>query len=139
MTPFLNSRVSGTHPNVPFPSNHSLLSLVRCDIVRCDIMLSMWSTRKDDRNTSKGADPVTAPLAADSSPEAAETTESGLIQTLGWVSAAMGAVALGLIVGREIRQRYKFNRRTPYEFYAHSGDGANDISDGSELEFGVGV
>jgi hypothetical protein len=100
------------------------------------MMLSMWSTRKNDRNTSKGADPATAPLAADGSSEAVET---GLVRTLGWVSAAMGAVALGLIVGREIRQRYKFNRRTPYEFYAHSGDGANDISDGSELEFGVGV
>jgi hypothetical protein len=31
-------------------------------------------------------------------------------------------VALGLIVGREIRQRYKFNHRTPYDLYAHSGD-----------------
>jgi hypothetical protein len=48
--------------------------------------------------------------------------ESHLLKTIGWVSAALGAVALGLIVGREIRQRYKFNRRTPYDLYAHSGD-----------------
>jgi len=48
--------------------------------------------------------------------------ESHLLRTVGWVSAALGALAIGLIVGREIRQRYKFNRRTPYDLYAHSGD-----------------
>ena len=58
---------------------------------------------------------------------------SGLLKTVGWVSAALGAVALGLIVGREIRQRYKFNRRTPYDLYAHSGDDLPDV------EFGVGI
>jgi len=45
-----------------------------------------------------------------------------LLRTVGWISAALGALAIGLIVGREIRQRYKFNRRTPYDLYAHSGD-----------------
>ena len=64
-------------------------------------------------------------------PDAPET--SGLLKTVGWVSAALGAVALGLIVGREIRQRYKFNRQTPYDLYAHSGDEMTDI------EFGVGI
>jgi hypothetical protein len=54
--------------------------------------------------------------------EQAGAEESHLLKTIGWVSAALGAVALGLIVGREIRQRYKFNRRTPYDLYAHSGD-----------------
>ncbi len=58
--------------------------------------------------------------------------ESTLLRTVGWVSAGMGALALGLFVGRELRQRYKFNRRTPYDFYAHSGDE-------HELEFGVGI
>jgi hypothetical protein len=48
--------------------------------------------------------------------------ESPLLKTVGWVSAGVGALAIGLFVGREIRQRYKFNRRTPYDFYAHSGD-----------------
>ena len=59
--------------------------------------------------------------------------ESGLLKTVGWISAALGAVALGLIVGREIRQRYKFNRRTPYDLYAHSGDELPDV------ECGVGI
>jgi hypothetical protein len=67
-------------------------------------------------------------------PETPETPEStGILKTVGWVSAALGAVALGLLVGREIRQRYKFNRRTPYDLYAHSGDEMSDV------EFGVGI
>jgi hypothetical protein len=59
--------------------------------------------------------------------------ESTLLRTVGWVSAGMGALALGLFVGRELRQRYKFHHRTPYDFYAHSGDLEQD------LEFGVGI
>jgi len=59
--------------------------------------------------------------------------ESNLLRTVGWLSAALGAVALGLIVGREIRQRYKFNRRTPYDLYAHSGDELIDV------DCGVGI
>ena len=59
--------------------------------------------------------------------------ESSLLKTVGWVSAALGAVALGLIVGREMRARYKFNRRTPYDLYAHSGDEL------PEADCGVGI
>lgn len=62
-----------------------------------------------------------------------DSHESSLLRTVGWVSAGVTAVALGLIVGREIRQRYKFNRRTPYDFYAHSGDQVQDV------DFGVGI
>lgn len=56
-----------------------------------------------------------------------------LVTTLGWISAGAGALGLGLIVGRELRRRYKFTRRTPYDFYAHSGDYNSDV------EFGVGI
>lgn len=69
----------------------------------------------------------------DSSREEAMPEESSLLKTLGWISAALGAVAIGMVVGREIRQRYKFNRRTPYDLYAHSSDEINDV------EFGVGI
>lgn len=65
--------------------------------------------------------------------EPIDTLESNLLKTVGWISAALGAVALGLIVGREIRQRYKFNRRTPYDLYSHSGDELPDV------DFGVGI
>jgi len=58
---------------------------------------------------------------------------SSLLRTVGWISAGVTALALGVVIGREIRQRYKFNRRTPYDFYAHSGDQAQDV------EFGVGI
>jgi hypothetical protein len=59
--------------------------------------------------------------------------ESGLLKTVGWISAALGAVAIGVIVGRELRQRYKFNRRTPYDLYSHSGDELPDA------DCGVGI
>lgn len=57
---------------------------------------------------------------------------SPLLKTVAWVSAGVGAVALGLVVGREIRQRYKFKRRTPYDRYARSGASFGD-------DFGLGV
>jgi len=54
------------------------------------------------------------------------------LRLVGWTSVAVGVAAVGLFVGRELRDRYKFNHRTPSDFYAHAGD---------ELpaEFGVGV
>ena len=55
------------------------------------------------------------------------------LRNVGWISAGITALALGVVIGREIRQRYKFNRRTPYDIYAHSGDQAQDV------EFGVGI
>ena len=87
--------------------------------------LCMTSAGKDD--STAGASNV-LPF-----PEAEE--ESTLIKTIGWVSAGLGAVALGLFVGRELRQRYKFNRRTPYDFYSHSGD-EQDVQD---VDFGLGT
>jgi hypothetical protein len=71
-------------------------------------------------------------------PEAASADEpvmeeSHLLKTVGWISAALGAVALGLLVGRELRERYKFNRRTPYDLYSHSGDELMDV------DCGVGI
>ncbi|WP_216847095.1 hypothetical protein [Granulicella sp. L60] len=61
-----------------------------------------------------------------------EEEDSTLIKTIGWISASLGAVAVGLFIGREIRQRYKFNRRTPYDLYAHSGDE-------QDIDFGLGT
>lgn len=56
-----------------------------------------------------------------------------ILRNIGWVSAGVTALAIGVVVGRELRQRHKFNRRTPYDFYAHSGDEIQDA------EFGVGI
>jgi hypothetical protein len=76
--------------------------------------------------------PVTASLAVPPSEELEEDDESTLIKTVGWISAGLGAVALGLFIGREMRQRYKFNRRTPYDVYSHSGDE-------QDVDFGLGI
>ena len=71
-------------------------------------------------------------LATEFLSEVGSTRETALLRTIGWLSAGAGALALGLFIGRELRSRYKFNRRTPYDFYAHSGDS-------QEIEFGVGI
>ncbi len=69
----------------------------------------------------------------DSLPAFGLTGQGRLLTTLGWISAGAGTLGLGLIVGRELRRRYKFKRRTPYDLYAHAGDYANDV------DFGVGI
>ncbi|SEG25276.1 hypothetical protein SAMN05421819_2390 [Bryocella elongata] len=56
-----------------------------------------------------------------------------MLRNLGWVSAGVTALAVGVVVGRELRERYKFNRRTPYDAYAHAGDPMTDV------ECGVGI
>lgn len=85
------------------------------------------------RNKVEDLPAALAAAATDAWANVTPEEESKLLMTVGWVSAAVGAVALGLFVGRELRQRYKFNRRTPYDFYAHSGD------EMTEMEFGVGI
>jgi hypothetical protein len=82
--------------------------------------------------TKSEAIPVTSPLPFPHEEELEEDNESTLIKTIGWISAGLGAVALGLFIGREMRQRYKFNRRTPYDFYSHSGDE-------QDVDFGLGI
>ena len=56
-----------------------------------------------------------------------------VVRNVGLVSAGITALALGVVVGRELRQRYKFHRRTPYDMYAHAGEENRDV------EFGVGT
>jgi hypothetical protein len=73
-----------------------------------------------------------APPVSNVLPFPAPEEETTLIKTVGWISAGLGAVALGLFLGRELRQRYKFNRRTPYDFYSHSGDE-------QDVDFGLGT
>ena len=56
-----------------------------------------------------------------------------LLRALSLVSLVIGATALGLFIGRELRLRYKFKRRTPYDFYAKAGDPV------AITEYGMGV
>jgi hypothetical protein len=61
-----------------------------------------------------------------------ETKQTKTLQVITWFSVGMAVAAVGIFVGREIRSRYKFKRRTPYDFYA----GASEYSAG---EYGVGI
>jgi hypothetical protein len=58
-----------------------------------------------------------------------EAVGSPVLRAIGWVSIGITVAAIGIFVGRELRSRYKFKRRTPYDFYDHV----------HESEFGVGV
>ena len=64
--------------------------------------------------------------------ETCTTTSRRALRTIGWVSVGLGIAAVGLYVGNELRKRYKFNHRTPYDFYANAGTPAAS-------EFGMGV
>jgi hypothetical protein len=55
------------------------------------------------------------------------------LRVLGWTSVAVGVAALGLYVGRELRVRYKFKRRTPGDIYSHAGD------EYTAADYGVGI
>lgn len=63
----------------------------------------------------------------------AETaSEHNALRVLGWFSIGMAVASLGIFLGYELRSRYKFNRRTPYDFF--SNDEAQSAN-----EFGVGI
>ena len=55
------------------------------------------------------------------------------VKTIGWASVAIGVAAVGVYVGRELRQRYQFKRRTPMDFYSHAGDSTYSA------DYGVGI
>ncbi len=56
-----------------------------------------------------------------------------MLRALSLASLVIGATALGLFIGRELRQRYKFKRRTPYDFYSNAGDPV------TMTEYGMGI
>jgi hypothetical protein len=63
---------------------------------------------------------------------AEDAKESNTLRVIGWFSIGMAVAAVGIFVGREIRSRYRFKRRTPYDFYANAGEQ-------QASEFGVGI
>ena len=64
--------------------------------------------------------------------ETEETKDSNTLRVIGWLSVGVAVTALGIFVGRELRKRYKFNHRTPYDFYSEAGKRQS-------AEFGLGV
>jgi len=65
---------------------------------------------------------------------AEEQKKSSTLKVIGWLSIGIAVAALGVYVGRELRGRYKFNRRTPYDFYDHAVGKEKQAG-----EFGLGV
>ena len=55
------------------------------------------------------------------------------LHLLGFATALIGAVTLGLYIGREVRLRYRFRRRTPSDFFSNAGDPI------ASAEYGLGV
>jgi hypothetical protein len=64
--------------------------------------------------------------------KAAEKHGARTLLMIGWFGVGMAVATIGILVGVELRSRYKFNHRTPYDFYANAGE--QPVS-----EFGVGV
>jgi hypothetical protein len=61
-----------------------------------------------------------------------QTSDGKALRVIGWFSMGMAVATIGIYVGYELRSRYKFKRRTPYDFYSYAeAQTAN--------EFGVGI
>lgn len=60
------------------------------------------------------------------------TRESNTLRVIGWFSFGMAVAAVGIYVGSQLRSRYKFKRRTPYDFYSNAGEQ-------QASEFGMGI
>ena len=60
-----------------------------------------------------------------------EAIETNTLRVIGWFSIGMAVAALGIYLGSELRSRYKFKRRTPYDFYSNADQQAS--------EFGMGI
>jgi hypothetical protein len=61
-----------------------------------------------------------------------ETNQSSTMKVIGWLSVGVAVAVVGVFVGRELFSRYKFNHRTPYDFYTHAGERQTG-------EFGMGI
>jgi hypothetical protein len=61
-----------------------------------------------------------------------EEKESSTLKMIGWLSVGVVVAAVGIYVGRELCNRYKFNHRTPYDFYSEAGKRQTG-------EFGLGI
>jgi hypothetical protein len=54
------------------------------------------------------------------------------LRVITWFSVGMAVAAIGIYLGAELRSRYKFKKRTPYDFYSSAGEQPTN-------EFGVGI
>jgi len=66
------------------------------------------------------------------SSEPDEKTGSTALRVITWFSVGIAVAAVGIYVGAELRNRYRFKKRTPYDFYSNAGSK-------QASEFGVGI
>jgi len=71
-------------------------------------------------------------LARAAQAKAENISEHKTLRVIGWFSAGMAVATLGIYLGYEIRSRYKFRHRTPYDFYSNAEPQATN-------DFGVGI
>ena len=67
-------------------------------------------------------------------PESTQPEKSGstALRVITWFSVGVAVAAVGIYVGAELRNRYRFKKRTPYDFYSNAGSQ-------QASEFGVGI
>ena len=61
-----------------------------------------------------------------------EKAGSTAVRVITWFSVGVAVATVGIFIGAEIRNRSRFKKRTPYDFYANAGEQQAG-------EFGVGV
>jgi len=61
-----------------------------------------------------------------------EKAGSTALRIITWFSVGMAVAAVGIFLGAELRNRSRFKKRTPYDFYSNAGEQ-------HASEFGVGV
>ena len=76
--------------------------------------------------------PASETLAQAKEAQAEEASERKTLRVIGWFSAGMAIATLGIYLGYEIRSRYKFRHRTPYDFYSSAEPQPMN-------DFGVGI
>jgi hypothetical protein len=71
-------------------------------------------------------------IAATALENAEEKCERSTLRVIGWFGVGVALAAVGIYLGSELRSRYKFKKRTPYDFYSNAGKQ-------QASEFGVGI
>jgi hypothetical protein len=86
-----------------------------------------------DLNAMRRISPMSTEPELSAAEEAAEEkSDRSTLRVIGWFSVGMVVAAIGIYLGKELRNRYKFNNRTPYDFYSNAGE--QQVG-----EFGVGI
>ncbi len=71
------------------------------------------------------------PLPGEEAPTV-EKAGSTAMRVITWFSVGVAVATVGIFIGAELRNRSKFKKRTPYDFYSNAGEQ-------QASEFGVGI